>query len=219
MAQQTARRGRTRKARRPRQQRAEETRSQILHAAEALFASSGYAGASLGALADEVGIHKPGIFYYFPNKRALYEAVVSEAVASLEADLTEILTSDRPPRDRILDAGAAWVDILAQRPTLARLLLHEAANPDPDSMPAVFNQVGLRIQELMSQAIFEIAPKASADDLYHYFSLVTGTSLFYASAMQRFLARGDEAAVRHSMEHHKRLLLRTSSEFLRRLSA
>jgi AcrR family transcriptional regulator len=206
-------------ARRPQQRRSEATRRQILTGAEELFARTGYAGASLGVLADEVGIHKPGIFYYFPNKRALYEAAVGEAVGSLEEGLTAILVSDRSPENRVLDAAAAWVDFLSARPTLVRLLLHEAANPDSSAMPAVFSEVGQRIQVLMSAAIREIQPELPDDDLFHYFSLVTGTTLFYASAMQRFLSSGDDAALGHSMERHKQLLLHTSREFLRRLDS
>ena len=215
----TASRPRKRRVRKPQQQRATETRGAILREAETLFARDGFAGASLGALAEAVGIHKPGIFYYFPDKRALYEAVVGEALGSLEEALAAALASGRPARERILDAAAQSVKLLSSRPSIARLLLHEAANPEPARMPAVFSQVGLRIQAAMSEALREIHPEIDEDELHHYFSLITGTSLFYASAMQRFLAASDDAGLAHSMAIHRRLLLRSSQDFLDRLAA
>lgn len=202
--------------RRPQQRRSEQTRRQILEAAEALFARDGYSGASLGTLADEVGIHKPGIFYYFPNKRALYEAVLQDVIGSVEASQVAILGSDRPARERILEATASWVDSLAARPSLARLLLHEFANPDSAASPPVFAKVGERIQTLMTAAFRELRPRASDDDLFHHYSLMTGGTLFYASAMQRLGASSD---AEHSMEHHRELLLAMTRDFLRRLPA
>ncbi|MCP4907979.1 MAG: TetR/AcrR family transcriptional regulator [bacterium] len=205
--------------RQPRQQRSEETRAQILAAAEQLFAREGYAGESLSMLAREIGIHKPGIFYYFPTKRALYEAVVKEALGSIEESTLALLASERAARDRILAAAANWVDTLADRPTLARLLLHEAANPDATNTPAVFAEVGQRLQLQIGDAMREIQPTAHEGDIYHYFSMLTGGTLFYASAMQPMMSAHSAPASVHSMEHHKKLLLGMTRDFLRRLKA
>jgi AcrR family transcriptional regulator len=205
-------------SREPRQPRSEETRRRIIEKAEALFARDGYAGASLGTLATDVGIHKPGIFYYFKSKRALYEETVALAVRELEERLTKVLTSGGPPRARLLEATATWVDVLASRPTLVRLLLHEVANPDSTTTPSVFPEVGERILALMTDTIREIQPDASADDLYHHYSLVTGATLFYASAMNRFTEGGGESSD-HSMEHHKKLLMWATRDYLKRLAS
>jgi AcrR family transcriptional regulator len=205
--------------REPRQPRSEETRRRILEEAEALFARDGYAGASLGTLATEVGIHKPGIFYYFKSKRALYEATVALAVRDLEKRLSDVLTSERPPRERLVAATATWVDSLAARPALAQLLLHEVASPDSASFPSIFREVGERILSLMTDTIREIHPHASADDLFHHYSLVTGGTLFYASAMNRFTRSGEAGSPDHSMEHHKKLLVWATRDYLKRLGS
>jgi AcrR family transcriptional regulator len=205
--------------RRPQQQRAEDTRRRILERAEARFARDGYAGTSLAALAEDLGIHKPGIFYYFESKRALYEAVVVDAVGALEDELTGILSSRRPPRERLLEAVASWVDAIAARPTLARLLLHEVANPDSATTPSVFPEVGERIQARMTKAIRELHPDVSPDELLHYFSLMTGATLLYSSPMQRLRSRSRAASRGASMEQHKKLLIEATRDFLRRLAS
>lgn len=59
------------------------TRERILAAALAAYGTDGYAATSLDALADQLGVRKQTILYYFPSKQALFDAVVDEAAADL----------------------------------------------------------------------------------------------------------------------------------------
>lgn len=55
------------------------TRERILAAARRIFAESGYAAATFQAIAMEIGLTRPAINIYFPNKSALYGEVVNRA--------------------------------------------------------------------------------------------------------------------------------------------
>ena len=134
------------------QERGERTRRRIHEAAEALFAQHGYSDTSIEAIAEQVGMHPPGIFYYFPDKWALYEAVVGDALGELE----RVNTAALPPEQRLMTSVEAWVDELIARPTLANLLLREAANPDPSTMPRAIPEMGQRQQALVENLIREI---------------------------------------------------------------
>jgi AcrR family transcriptional regulator len=197
-------------ARRP-QARGERRRERILAAAEELFAERGFANTSLDAIANAVGIQQPGLLYYFANKRALYEAVVNAAMASLDALTAAALTSRAQPRERLLASTAAWVDAVTARPSVARLLLHEASNPQPETVPPAFSQVGAHVQQMLDAAFAEFGVAPQPDDVFHLMSAVTGSTLFYAAAMQQLMAepRGREAS--RSMDRHKTLLLRSVS--------
>src|SRR4051794_35478696 len=46
-------------------------REQILYAAQTAFASRGYRGASIAAIAEDVGLSEPGLLHYFPSKATL----------------------------------------------------------------------------------------------------------------------------------------------------
>lgn len=48
----------------------------ILQAAEELFAQKGYAGASMGEIAQRAGLPKSNVHYYFSTKKALYQEVL-----------------------------------------------------------------------------------------------------------------------------------------------
>lgn len=54
-------------------------RQRVLAAAAREFAFEGYEGASLGRIAEETGISKPALYYYFEDKADLYATVVREA--------------------------------------------------------------------------------------------------------------------------------------------
>lgn len=218
MSQARAQQQRTTRPRHP-QERGERTRARILEAAEELFAQHGYSGSSLDAIAAKAGTHKPGICYYFPNKRALYEAVVGEALCSLEEFARQALSSSGSPRERLLRSVENWVDALAARPTAAHLLLHEAANPDPKGVPQAFRRSGARTAGMIEAAFHELLPDAEPDDWFHFESTITGATLFFATGMQRLQSGRGGADVQHSMERHKTLLMRTARALLRELQA
>ena len=48
----------------------------ILAEAVRVFAESGYEGASIATVADNAGLSKQNLMYYFPTKQALYERVL-----------------------------------------------------------------------------------------------------------------------------------------------
>ncbi|MFI6997101.1 TetR/AcrR family transcriptional regulator [Nocardia sp. NPDC050175] len=53
-----------------------ERREAILEAAREVIAERGYRGASLGAVAERVGLTQPGVLHYFPSKEHLLVAVL-----------------------------------------------------------------------------------------------------------------------------------------------
>ena len=59
------------------------TRDRILDAALRAFGGDGFAATSLDALADQLGIRKQTILYYFNSKQALFEAVIDRAAVDL----------------------------------------------------------------------------------------------------------------------------------------
>ncbi|WP_155056134.1 TetR/AcrR family transcriptional regulator [Streptomyces blattellae] len=58
--------------------RSAERRSEIVRAALEVIAERGYRGASLGAVAERVGLTQQGLLHYFPTKDALLVAVLEE---------------------------------------------------------------------------------------------------------------------------------------------
>ena len=59
------------------------TRDRILDAALVAYGTDGYAATSLDALAEQLGVRKQTILYYFPAKQALFDAVIDTAAHDL----------------------------------------------------------------------------------------------------------------------------------------
>ncbi|MFD0150980.1 TetR/AcrR family transcriptional regulator [Streptomyces sp. NPDC055721] len=58
--------------------RSEERRAEILRASLEVIAERGYRGATLGSVAERVGLTQQGLLHYFPTKEALLIAVLEE---------------------------------------------------------------------------------------------------------------------------------------------
>ncbi|MEU9072190.1 TetR/AcrR family transcriptional regulator [Streptomyces sp. NPDC048109] len=80
------------------QQRAIRTREQVLDAAAAEFAASGYAHTTMNTIADRVGMTKGALYGHFPSKRGLAEALVGHGreVWRLVLGTTEAVTPAKP---------------------------------------------------------------------------------------------------------------------------
>jgi AcrR family transcriptional regulator len=111
-------------ARAPRR-KGEITAERILDAAEAIFSERGYAGATLRDVAERVGLRIPSLYNHFDSKESLYEAVLERGIGPVVGILAEFMEEGRDGyRDsaRVVERIMA---LLARRPDLPRLLLHE----------------------------------------------------------------------------------------------
>src|SRR3954462_1037866 len=57
-----------------------EHRTELLHAAAAAFRSKGFQGVRVGDVAQQIGVDRATLYYYFGNKQELFLAVILEAV-------------------------------------------------------------------------------------------------------------------------------------------
>lgn len=76
----------------------ENPRGRILDEAATLFARYGYDGASLGMLAEAVGVTKAAIYHYFPNKRDIYEAVIVRMLRELSEHVAAAIAGQEDAR-------------------------------------------------------------------------------------------------------------------------
>ena len=73
----------------------EQVRRALLDCAARLAMEQGLAGISLQAVASAAGVTKGGLFYHFPNKQALIEAVCMDFLQTLDRIINEFL-AQRP---------------------------------------------------------------------------------------------------------------------------
>lgn len=98
------------------------TAEKILDVAEEVFAEKGFEGATLRDVADRVGIRIPSLYNHFASKDQLYAAVLERGIGPVLQTLATSAADDQQSRTRIL---ADTLAVLAERPNLPRLVLHE----------------------------------------------------------------------------------------------
>jgi len=157
------------------------TRAEIVAAAERHFAEQGFEAARLDDIADEVGIRRAAIFYHFGDKQELYAAVLEDVFRGMGKGLpTEGSAVER------IEAGlTSWIDFVAERPNVARLILREAANAQPGKATA-FTQAGRGTGDWFREVIAEGIASGELEpriEPYRFMSLIFAIAVFHFAAM------------------------------------
>ena len=77
------------------------TEQKILEAAKRIFHQKGFEGARMQEIANEAGINKALLHYYFRSKEKLFEAVFQDAFSQLMGQAREIFFSEKPLKEKI----------------------------------------------------------------------------------------------------------------------
>jgi TetR/AcrR family transcriptional regulator len=190
-----------------------QTRAAIVAAAERHFAESGFEATRLDDIALAVGIRRAAIFYHFGDKQELYAAVL-EAVFG---DWTAALPTGGSPAARLEASLIGWIDTVAKRPTVARLILREAANARP-GLVSPFVRAGSAPVEWFRALIDEGVASGELRPLiepHRFTSLMGAITVFHFAAMPWLtLHQPLDPWRRTELEKHKREILLVSRVML-----
>ncbi len=116
--------GATRGERAERGEKGRRTAERILDVAEEVFADKGFDGATLRDVADGVGIRIPSLYNHYDSKESLYAAVLERGIGPVLQTLAQsaLRRGDEGEPDEIVEQT---MQLLARRPNLPRLVLHE----------------------------------------------------------------------------------------------
>ena len=101
------------------------TEERILASAKKIFVEKGMAGARMQDIADDAGINKAMLHYYFRSKEKLFEVIFKEAAARLFPTIASILNSDLPLFEKIRRFTNDYLEIVIENPFLPLFVLNE----------------------------------------------------------------------------------------------
>jgi AcrR family transcriptional regulator len=160
------------------------SRDKILDAAEGLFSRRGYSGVGLREVADLVGLGKSSLFHHFRSKPELYSAVCARILRNIEERLVRSLALGGTPAERFERWLSELIDLLAQNPSYARVLLRSLFEDDDltgDSaeeraahraIESIMGSVGRLLREGMSSGEMRVA------SVPHLMLLLVGQAVF-----------------------------------------
>jgi len=155
------RRGRAVRAGRPPREFAGEVDTRILDAARRVFLERGLAGASVDEISRLARAGKPTIYARFPNKEALFTAVVMQSIAANIARFeahTPIGTTLEKRLESMAVNGLRWI-MVSDSIRLMRIAIAEASR-FPDLATSVFGMG----RERAAQAVARLLAEAAQSD-------------------------------------------------------
>ena len=103
----------------------QDTERRILDAAHTVFVRRGTAGARMQEIADEAGVNKALLHYYFRSKERLAEAIFERAAKRLLPPMLAIVGSDASIEEKVERVVAHYLDVLSGSPFLPGYILSE----------------------------------------------------------------------------------------------
>jgi TetR/AcrR family transcriptional regulator len=133
----------------------EATEKKILEAARTVFHRAGYDGARMQEIADEAGINKALLHYYFRNKDKLFEAVFVEALRRNMIPLMHMMVSaDTTVEEKITNFARSYIETIRRNPELPGFIIHEI-NRNPQRLVENAKTQGLVVPQTLIAQISE----------------------------------------------------------------
>lgn len=101
------------------------TEEKIFAAARRVFVAQGMAGARMQDIANEAGMNKALLHYYFRDKEQLFEMVFSKEAAKFFPKINLIFESDIPLFEKIEQFVNQYIDEILENPYLPLFVLNE----------------------------------------------------------------------------------------------
>jgi len=102
-----------------------DVKKKITKVAIRLFGEHGMDATSLQTIADEVGITKQAVLYYFPSKEALHDHIINVLMDHWERELPGLLSAQKSGEDRFSSVLRAAIEFFVEDVDRARVTIRE----------------------------------------------------------------------------------------------
>jgi AcrR family transcriptional regulator len=155
----------------------------ILAAARQEFASRGFSGARVEAIARAAGCNKAMLFYYYSSKEALYRAVLEVALGEILAEIGRVVREGLTPEDFMERFPGIYIRFLARNPDLPRILVFDLIH-NPENISRVMAEIFRDNTSFRARRLLEMIASwhgrglISEDDPVHFMLNVISLSVF-----------------------------------------
>ncbi len=182
------------------------TERKILEAAGKVFMMKGRLGASMQDIADEAGINRTLLHYYFRNKEKLFDTIFAKVLATAFPTIVKAFMSDQPFLEKIKMFVDTWTDMLKENPYLPVFVIQEISL-NPDRLAGIIQHVGLDPDVALKEITKELESYGIVDmDPRHLIANMLGMVLFpYIGRplFQKVAFRDDKEAYEQFLEDRR----------------
>jgi len=125
------------------------TEEKILNAAQTVFIRKGMDGARMQEIANEAGINKALLHYYFRTKEKLFNAIFETVFSRIFPNLLAMVHSDLPLEEKLGIFIEKYIDLLQKNPFLPTFILKEM-NRNPEFLASIIKSNGVNPKEVFT---------------------------------------------------------------------
>lgn len=123
------------------------TEEKILQAAQTVFIKKGLDGSRMQEIADEAGINKALLHYYFRTKQKLFEAIFKKVFGQIFPNIKAFIQSELPIEEKLGLFIEKYIELLINNPFLPSFILKEI-HRDPEFLALIIKSQGLNPEEI-----------------------------------------------------------------------
>lgn len=123
------------------------TEEKILNAAQTVFIKKGMDGARMQEIANEAGINKALLHYYFRTKEKLFNAIFKKVFSQIFPNLMAMVQSNVPLEEKLGTFLETYIDLLQQNPFLPTFILKEM-NRNPEFLASIIKNGGVNPDDI-----------------------------------------------------------------------
>jgi TetR/AcrR family transcriptional regulator len=187
-----------------------DTEHLILNAARKVFIEKGLDGARMQEIADEAGINKALLHYYFRSKDKLFGMIFQEEIGKFFPKMFSIMASpDISFDEKIRVFVDSYISIFINNPFLPSFIIREI-NSNPENVRQYFVKSGFNI-EIVKVAISNLAQQLnmSFDEARHFMINMVSLCIFPFAGrplIEKILFQDDKAEYNQFIEERKKVV-------------
>jgi len=164
-------------------ERADQTRARILEAAVRQFSENGLAGARTEQIAEEAGVNKALLYYYFKSKDELYSAALQQVAEGVRKSSMAALEGNSSAGERYLHSVLHHFDRIHTNRGFQSMMQQEMMrlHRGDDNLSPLVENVFRPVMELTIQVLNEgiASGELIPVDPYQIQNAATGANVFY----------------------------------------
>lgn len=177
-------------------------------AAKKVFVSKGMSGARMQDIADEAGINKALLHYYFGSKENLFEVIFLETAQRFFPKINDLFESDMPLFEKIEHICVEYITLMLEEPYMPLFILNEISHNPENFLDKIWNKQGFPKPHNLLEQIEKEAKKGTIKKISPMHLLINIISLcvfpFAGKAIIQSINGLDELQFRHIMNQRKK---------------
>lgn len=182
------------------------TEETILEAAKRVFFSKGLFGARMQEIANDAGINKSLLHYYYRSKQLLFEAVFKQAFGLMAPRINTVLNSELELEEKIKSLTHNFISFVIKHPYLPTFVIQEL-NSNPDFVATLINEKNFPNIAVFKKQVDELVAAGKIKPINPDQLFINVLSLtifpFIASPLLKGFTRLDEEAYGKLLEERK----------------